>query len=86
MDKKDIKKEYTNGELTIVWQSGKCIHSTKCWNEKMGLSSVFNPKERPWIKPDGAPSDKIMEHINNCPSGALSYYKNNQEENAKFTI
>jgi uncharacterized Fe-S cluster protein YjdI len=52
----------------------------------MGLSSVFNPKERPWIKPDGAPSDKIMEHINNCPSGALSYYKNNQEENAKFTI
>jgi hypothetical protein len=27
MDSKDITKEYTNGELTVVWQAGKCIHS-----------------------------------------------------------
>lgn len=79
MDKNNIKKEYTNGEITIVWQPGKCIHSTRCWNDKMGLNAVFNPRERPWIKPDGAPSDTIIAHIHNCPSGALSYYKNNSE-------
>ena len=35
MDPKDLTKEYTNGEVTIVWQSGKCIHSANCVkNEK----------------------------------------------------
>jgi uncharacterized Fe-S cluster protein YjdI len=87
MDKNNIKKEYTNGEITIVWESGKCIHSTRCWNDKMGLNSVFNPKERPWIKPEGAPSDIIMAHIKNCPSGALSYYKNNAtDKNPEVTV
>lgn len=78
MDKKNVKKEYSNGEITIVWESAKCIHSTRCWNEKVGLKSVFNPQERPWIKPEGASSDDIMRHIQNCPSGALSYYRNNE--------
>lgn len=27
MNPKDITKEYTNGEVIIVWQSGKCTHS-----------------------------------------------------------
>lgn len=79
MDRNDIKKEYTNGEITIVWQSGKCIHSKKCWNEQEGLRSVFNPAERPWIKPDGAPSKQIIQHIKQCPSGALSYYYNEDQ-------
>ena len=82
MDKDNITKKYTNGEITIVWQSGKCIHSTKCWNEMEGLRSVFNPKDRPWIKPEGANTETIMAHINKCPSGALSYYHNNQDEQA----
>lgn len=79
MDKNNLTKKYTNGEITIVWQSGKCIHSTKCWNEVEGLSSVFNPSEKPWIKPEGASSDMIMAHIDKCPSGALSYYSNNHK-------
>lgn len=24
------KKEYTNGEVTIVWEADKCIHSGIC--------------------------------------------------------
>ena len=80
MDKNNVTKKYTNGEITIVWQSGKCIHSKKCWSEQEGLRSVFNPAEKPWIKPDGAPTEQIIAHINNCPSGALSYFKNNQDQ------
>lgn len=80
MDKNNITKHYTNGEITIVWQSGKCIHSTKCWNEQEGLRSVFNPAERPWIKPEGAPSQEIIAHINQCPSGALSFYYNEEKQ------
>jgi uncharacterized Fe-S cluster protein YjdI len=39
---------------------------------------VFNPKERPWIKIEGASTERIIEQVRQCPSGALSYYFNNE--------
>ena len=73
MDPKDIKKEYTNGKVTVVWQSGKCIHSANCVRNNPG---VFQPTEQPWIKMEGSTTEKIIETVNKCPSGALSFYKN----------
>jgi uncharacterized Fe-S cluster protein YjdI len=73
MDSKDIKKEYTNGEVTIVWQSGKCTHSAMCVKNN---PAVFHPKEKPWILPENSTSERIMDTINKCPSGALSFYLN----------
>ena len=75
MDTNNLTKEYTNGEVTIVWQSGKCIHSAMCVKNN---PDVFKPKEKPWIVPENSTSEKIMETIHKCPSGALTYYKNNQ--------
>ena len=77
MSTKDITKEYTNGEDTVVWQSGKCTHSGNCVKNN---PDVFQPKEKPWIKIDASTSDKIMETLNKCPSGALSYYKNKKND------
>ncbi|MDZ4668866.1 MAG: (4Fe-4S)-binding protein [bacterium] len=68
-----MKKEYTNGEVTIVWQSGKCIHSGNCVKNN---PAVFKPKEQPWIKPEAGTSDQIISTVEKCPSGALTYYKN----------
>ena len=73
MDKNNITKEYTNGKVTIVWQSGKCIHSGMCVKNN---PAVFHPKEKPWIKPEASTSEEIMSAIDKCPSGALSYYNN----------
>lgn len=70
---KDITKKYTNGEVTIVWKPNECIHSTICFK---GLGEVFDPRKRPWITPEGASTDKIIEQVKKCPSGALSYYLN----------
>ncbi len=67
-------KEYKKGELTIVWKPGACIHSMICWKAATGLPSVFNPFEKPWIKPEGASVEELVEQIKKCPSGALSYY------------
>ena len=68
-------KKYTNGEVTVVWKPKLCQHSTICWK---GLIEVFNPKEKPWIKMDGASSERIIEQVKQCPSGALSYYMNSK--------
>ncbi|GAB1449440.1 (4Fe-4S)-binding protein [Bacteroidota bacterium] len=65
-------KTYTNGEITIVWESSKCIHSGNCVKNN---PAVFKPKEKPWIHPENSSSKEIMETINKCPSGALSYRK-----------
>ena len=72
---KDITKKYDNGEITVVWKPDTCIHSTLCWK---GLIQVFNPRERPWIKMDGASTERIVEQVKKCPSGALSHYMNKE--------
>jgi uncharacterized Fe-S cluster protein YjdI len=72
MDKHNITKEYSNGEITVVWQSGKCIHSGNCVHN---LSSVFQPQTQPWIQVNNASSAEIIAVVGKCPSGALSIKK-----------
>lgn len=64
------EKEYTNGELTVVWKPDLCQHSGNCVR---GLSQVFKPGERPWVRVEAASPTEIRETIDTCPSGALSY-------------
>ena len=73
---KDITKKYSNGEVTIVWKPSMCIHSGICFR---GLNDVFDPQKRPWITPEKSTTDKIIEQVKKCPSGALSYYLNRDE-------
>ncbi len=63
------RKEYSNGEITIVWQPKKCIHSGVCVKT---LPKVYNPQERPWIKPENATTQELINQVAQCPSGALS--------------
>ncbi len=69
MDPKNVVKKYSNGEVTVVWQSGKCIHSGNCVKN---LSAVFKPKEQPWIQIENSSSEAIVATVAKCPSGALS--------------
>jgi uncharacterized Fe-S cluster protein YjdI len=32
--------------------------------------------ERPWIKPESSTTERIVEQVKKCPSGALSFYMN----------
>ncbi len=68
-----MKKEYTNGEVTIVWQPDLCIHSAKC---VQGLPGVFDNQKKPWINTGGATTDAIIAQVRTCPSGALTSYLN----------
>jgi len=66
-------KEYTNGEITVVWDASKCIHAALCAGN---LPSVFRPDEKPWVNIQGAESEQITNQVSQCPSGALSFRYN----------
>ena len=71
------QKEYTNGEITIVWKQHLCEHSGNCVR---GLPDVFRPKVKPWIEARGGSSEEIISQIKECPSGALSFYYNKDQD------
>jgi uncharacterized Fe-S cluster protein YjdI len=77
MPKETIK--YSNGEVTVIWKPKVCIHSKICWTE---LREVFDPFVRPWVKMDGSTTEKIINQVRKCPSGALSYEMNDDANNA----
>lgn len=62
-------KEYSNGEITILWQPEKCQHAAICVKT---LPKVYNPKDKPWIKPENASTEELLNQVAMCPSGALS--------------
>lgn len=71
----DKKIEYTNGEITIIWQPNICQHTGICVRT---LPQVYRPQERPWIKIENATTEQLIDQINKCPSGALSYRMNKE--------
>lgn len=82
MSEKKVK-EYSNGEVTIVWKQDLCIHAAKCVN---GLPGVFDIKARPWINAKGATTDEIMAQVNKCPSGALTFYRNEEKKDEATVV
>ena len=72
---KEIKKKYKNDDITVVWKPKLCIHAAECVKR---LPEVYDPKSKPWIKIENAISDALKSQIDKCPSGALSYYNNNE--------
>lgn len=77
-----VTKEYSKGDVTVLWKPDLCIHSEICVK---GLPNVFKPKEKPWIQLEETDSEKIINQVNACPSGALSIKndKDMSKENSK---
>lgn len=71
-------KKYTNGEITVFWYPKKCVHATTCYRE---LIEVFNPRKRPWVNMNGAPTSEIIRVVEKCPTQALAFRYNSELEN-----
>jgi CDGSH-type Zn-finger protein len=67
---KDKRRNYFGKEITIHDNRKICSHAAECVDN---LPSVFKLNERPWIDPDGARIQEVINTIRKCPSGALSF-------------
>lgn len=67
---KNKRKNYVGKEITIHDNRKICSHAAECVNN---LPSVFKFNARPWINPDSADKEQIINTIKKCPSGALGY-------------
>ena len=61
---------YPAEDITILDNRSVCAHIGSCTE---GHPGVWRLKKEPWIKPDQAARDSIVEVIRQCPSGALSF-------------
>jgi CDGSH-type Zn-finger protein len=86
---KDRRKSYVGKKLTIHDNRRICSHAAECVNN---LPTVFRLNARPWIDPDAATLEEIVNTIRKCPSGALSYsidgveYKDQNERKPMVTV
>lgn len=65
-----VRRTYVGEKITIFDNRAICSHAGFCTDE---LKSVFRQGAEPWIDADGAEAARVIETVNKCPSGALSY-------------
>ena len=64
----DTRKDYIGSSVTVSYDRALCTHAAECVR---GLPQVFDTAARPWIQPDGAATEAVIEVVARCPSGAL---------------
>jgi len=79
---KDRLDTYRGKKITIHDNRSLCAHAGYCTD---GLASVFHLREKPFVDPDGASAEEIIEVVKQCPSGALSYSIENASETLEIS-
>jgi CDGSH-type Zn-finger protein/uncharacterized Fe-S cluster protein YjdI len=66
--------EHIDGKhLTLLFEAKKCIHARFCvtWGPQVFIANV----QGPWIDPDAADVERLVEIAHACPSGAIRYQR-----------
>jgi CDGSH-type Zn-finger protein len=67
---KNRREVFAGKGITIFDNRAICAHAGVCTDN---LKTVFLYGKEPWIDPDGANVQEVIDTIRKCPSGALSY-------------
>lgn len=65
----DEPRHHYDGEhVDVTWDERLCIHFGACIRAP---GDVFVKDRRPWVDPDAADADRVVQIVASCPSGAL---------------
>jgi uncharacterized Fe-S cluster protein YjdI len=64
----DVARRYTGEGVEVTWEPRLCIHAAECLR---GAPEVFDARERPWIRLEGADAGHVADVVARCPTGAL---------------
>ena len=67
---KDEILTYEGEEITIHYNRLLCSHAAECGRRQ---KAAFDSSRKPWIVPDNASKDELIEVVKACPSGALRF-------------
>ncbi len=65
-----VARTYRADRIEVTWAPRLCIHAGECFGN---APEVFDPRARPWVRPEAAHPDLIEETVLLCPSGALGF-------------
>ena len=65
----DAIEDHRGEQVTIHDNRSLCAHAGRCTDR---LAGVWRLRQEPWINPEGAAAEEIIETVKTCPSGALS--------------
>ena len=64
------KFTFEGKDIDVEWDQGLCIHVGECVHAK---GDLFDLDRQPWCDPDVTGSDYVVDVVERCPSGALTY-------------
>ncbi len=67
---KDEILTYEGKEVTIHYNRLLCSHAAECGKRQ---KAAFDSSRKPWIVPDNAPKQGVLDVVKACPSGALRF-------------
>jgi uncharacterized Fe-S cluster protein YjdI len=68
--RRGASRSYATDRIEVVWEPRLCVHVGECFQR---LPEVFDPWQRPWVRPEAADPDLLAEVVMRCPSGALHF-------------
>lgn len=74
---------YESDEIEVTYDLKRCIHAKECVK---GLNKVFDPNKRPWIQPEHANAENIIDVVKRCPTGALHYKLKNDDKPEQASV
>jgi len=72
---RDTVKDFAAPEITVFFNRAICSGAGECVR---GLPKVFVSGVKDWVRPDQASASEVMEVVQRCPSGALTYSVNGE--------
>ena len=67
----DKVSQFGGEQVDVTWDGELCIHVGECGRAK---GDLFVAGRNPWCQPDVTSADEVMEVVQRCPTGALTYH------------